>query len=103
MADSADVVFQRSSLVSWRIIDGEALLVLPGAGEVMALNETGTVLWEALDGAATLGDVVERHVCERFEVDFPTALADAEVLLDALVAAGSVERCPEDPPGGQRR
>lgn len=41
-----------------RIIDHEAVLVLPTKGKVKVLNEVGARIWSLIDGMRTVGEIV---------------------------------------------
>ena len=43
--------------VATRSIEGQALVVLADAGEVAILNESGTLLWEMVDGQHTVAEL----------------------------------------------
>ncbi len=61
-------VFVKNPDAVYRIYDGEAVVVLPGeagdAAERKHLNQVGTLIWDRIDGRATLGDLVEAVVQE---------------------------------------
>jgi hypothetical protein len=40
-----------------RMIDNEAVLVLPGKGEVKVLNEVGGRIWSQIDGQRNIKDI----------------------------------------------
>jgi hypothetical protein len=54
-----DVVLTRSSNAAYRIYDGQATVVLPDGAEVNVLNETGSLVWESIDGKRTLRQILE--------------------------------------------
>jgi hypothetical protein len=62
---------------------------------LFSLNETAAMIWKAADGATTLEDIVERHICPEFDVDPETALADARQLVDELAEHGILRLSPE--------
>jgi hypothetical protein len=41
-----------------RIVDHEAVLVLPTKGQVKVLNEVGSRIWSYLDGTRTVSDII---------------------------------------------
>jgi hypothetical protein len=43
--------------VVWKIVDGEAVLVLPAKGVVKVLNEVGARIWSLADGTHTIHDI----------------------------------------------
>lgn len=88
-AVSPESVLVRSERLSWRVIDGEALILYPEAGTLHRLNPTGTELWERLDGTATVAEIAAA-LCGDYEVAEAEAVADLRALGDDLVAAGLV-------------
>jgi len=80
----------RSAKVAARMVGDEMMIMSGRDSTLFALNATAAVLWEAADGATPLPDIVERHICSRFQVDPSTALADAEEMLTQLAGHGIV-------------
>ena len=70
---SPDAVLARSSRLSWRVLDGDALILHPEAGTLHRLNETGTRVWELLDGERSLADVADELTAE-YEVSADEAV-----------------------------
>ena len=66
-----------------RIVDDEAVLVMPQIGQVKVLNEVGAVIWELTNGERNIGQIVE-EICVQFAVDPSTAQADALKFFDEL-------------------
>ena len=65
------------------------MLVMSGQGSTLfTLNPTATVLWQAADGETPLEEIVERHICTKFEVQSEEALRDAEALAEDLAKHG---------------
>jgi len=56
----------RAPSVAWRVIQGEAVMVLPATGRVHTLNPVGTRFWELVDGQRTLGEIA-RQLHEEFD------------------------------------
>lgn len=61
--------------------------------EIMALNETGSVLWGALGAPTDLGALGEALSAE-FDVEPEVARADAEKFLSEMLRLGLVEQVP---------
>ena len=76
-------MLQRNSVVLWRELDGEAILLDPQEGCSYNLNKVGTVIWTLLDGTHTVEDIAAA-VCEAYEVEYTQALHDVEQLLNDL-------------------
>jgi len=78
----------RSTRIAARKL-GEEMLVMSGQGSTLfTLNPTATILWQAADGATSLDEIVERHICPEFEVEPAQALRDAEELAQGLARHG---------------
>lgn len=77
-------VVNKNSRTAFRIISGQAVLVQPINETMLTLNETGTVIWQQLDGQ-TVGEIA-KIICDQFEVDTDTALADTIEFLSVLTA-----------------
>lgn len=60
-----------------RLVDGEAVLVLPAQGKVKVLNEVGARIWSLLDGRRSLRQIAA-VLCAEYQVE--PAEADANVL-----------------------
>jgi coenzyme PQQ synthesis protein D (PqqD) len=74
----------RAPNLASRVLDGEAIIMNPADSTLFNLNETATVIWLAADGTRTLQEIVEREVCEHFEIDRETAIVEAEELAAGL-------------------
>jgi len=62
-----EMVFVKNPEASYRIYDGQALVVLAGRAEIKVLNGIGSLVWDRIDGRSTLGDLVEA-VVQEYEV-----------------------------------
>jgi len=70
--------------VAERIIDGEAVIVLPQSGQVNVLNEVGSRIWELIDGTRNVGEITEAIVAE-YDVTSEQAERDVEEFIQELV------------------
>ena len=52
-----DSIYQRSPSATHQSVAGEAILIDLNTGSYYSLNETGTWLWEHLDGKRTVGEL----------------------------------------------
>lgn len=73
----------RTAGVHWRTIEGEVLLLDARTQRYMALNRTGTLLWELLGRGTTRAELAERLVAE-YGLDPERAAADVAQLLEDL-------------------
>lgn len=77
--------YRKHPQTAGRIVDGLAFVVTGDDQKLHTLNATATRLWELAAAGCTAEDAAGALV-ERFDVDTPTALADARECLDDLVA-----------------
>ena len=66
---------KRDPSVAWRVIQGEAVMVLPSTGKVHTLNAVGTRFWELVDGQRSLAEIV-RQIAEEFDAPAEAIAAD---------------------------
>lgn len=84
-----DTVLRKNPNAAYRIFDGQATIVLPDRSEVNVLNELGSLVWERIDGARTVGQIVEA-VLQEYEVDPEAARGDILEFIDSLHDHGMV-------------
>jgi coenzyme PQQ biosynthesis protein PqqD len=70
-------------------VDGSAVIVLADAGEVTVLNPVGTSVWDLIDGARTVADIVAAIQAE-YDVSAAQAEQDVAQFLNTLVEAGAL-------------
>jgi hypothetical protein len=58
-----------------RMVDGEAVLVLPDQGQVKVLNPVGARIWSLADGSRSIAQIAQ-VICDEYEVDPEQAQAD---------------------------
>jgi predicted RecB family endonuclease len=78
----------RSSEIAARHLGNEMMIMSGKDSTLFSLNEVATVIWEAADGVTTLDEIVERRICQEFDVELSEALRDAEALAEALAGHG---------------
>jgi coenzyme PQQ biosynthesis protein PqqD len=66
---------RRDPSVAWRVIQGEAVMVLPSTGKVHTLNPVGTRFWELVDGQRSLAEIAGQ-LEQEFEAHPETIAAD---------------------------
>lgn len=92
---SAAPLFSRAKDFAVRNIAGETILVPIRSGvadldSIFLLNETGSVVWAALERPASAESIVEAVVAE-FQVDREMASTDVRDYLSALESAGLLQ------------
>jgi hypothetical protein len=87
-----ETAYRRSSAVVSRHISGETLVV-PIRGKVgdlasiYSFNETGSVLWAALEHPASLESLTSL-LCKSFDVGWDDARRDAQAFVQEMKSAG---------------
>jgi hypothetical protein len=85
---SQNCYLARAANVAARMIGGEVMIMSGLDSSLYSLNETASILWQAADGVTPLSQIVEEHICSKFDVDPAAALGDARELADALAREG---------------
>ncbi len=67
-----------------RLLEGEAVLVLPEAGKVEVLNDVGARIWVLADGSRSIREIAEA-LCQEYQVEFLQAQEDACRFIHSLV------------------
>ena len=67
-----------------RIIDNEAVLVMPQQGKVKVLNEVGAAIWHLMDGQRNVQQIV-KEICRQFDIDQAVAETDTLNFIAILV------------------
>jgi hypothetical protein len=74
----------KSTQTASRIVDGEAVIVLPLESAVNTLNEIGTRIWEMSDGTNTVTDIIQQ-IQQEFDVEADVAQDDTLSFIHDLV------------------
>lgn len=72
------------------IVDNEAIVVLPQAGQIKVLNEVGTFIWTLLDGNRTIAEIA-CLISQEYRVTREQAEADTLQFLNDLDARGIIQ------------
>lgn len=75
--------------VATRSIEGQAIVVLADSGEVAILNETGTFLWEQVNGIHLLSELAAR-LALAYELDLADAERDTLEFFETLLVMDAV-------------
>ena len=76
--------------VSWRNIDGIALVVQPKEGAIYPLNSVATKIWLLSDGTRCVADIIEALVSE-FEGEPDEIRKDTLLFLEELERASLIK------------
>jgi hypothetical protein len=74
--------------IAYRKIQGEMVLVDPSKSLLLRLNETGSFIWERLEGASP--SAVVREVQDTFDTSPDIAAADTFAFIDLLFEKGLI-------------
>ncbi len=78
----------RSREIAARELDGEMMIMSARDSTLFNLNELGTMIWQAADGATALEEIVAEKIFPEYEVEASEALADAEAFVRELAEFG---------------
>ncbi len=90
---SSENIYKPSQNAAFRNIGGQTVIVHTSEDRLITLNETGTAIWERLDGRTT--KAIAQEIASLFEVSEGQALVDALDFLDYMKNRGLVEADPE--------
>ena len=80
---------RKSPNSAYRVYDGQATIVLPDRAEVSVLNEIGSLVWEKMDGARTVAQLIEAVMAE-YEIEPEKARRDVLEFIESLREHGMV-------------
>jgi len=78
----------RSHEIAARELDGEMMIMSARDSTLFSLNELGTIIWQAADGATSLEEIVAQKICLEYDVEPAEALKDAETFVRELAEHG---------------
>ena len=81
---SENTVVKKALATASRIIDGEAVIVLPEEGMVRVLNEGGSFIWKAIDGKKKIDDIAQAVIGE-FKISKAQAFSDTKEFIEELI------------------
>jgi hypothetical protein len=94
-AVNADLVVARAAGVRALPLGDGRMLLDQDVGAFLAVSPTGAIVWECLDGSASLRDIC-RDLAEVLDAPLPTVLEDTLALVRRMAERGLV-RDPRDP------
>ena len=92
--ENLEKIYERSSEVRYRILEGQAVVVLQDVAQVLVLSEVGARVLELLDGKRKMVAVRDLLLVE-YEVDEAQLEQDLNDYINQLKEAGIVH-CTED-------
>jgi hypothetical protein len=81
---------RQASHTTFEVVDGQAVIIDLNAGAYVALNETGSFLWERLDGEKTL-ETLAHVLAETYDVSPEVTRSDVLALARELLEAGLID------------
>ena len=79
--------------VRGRVLENEAVLVLPDKGQVKVLNQVGASIWMLADGTRTVRDIAAA-ICAEYAVGQVEAESDTLAFVVELEAKGVISLSP---------
>jgi len=79
-----EIYISRSPAVAARLLGDEMLILSAADSTLVSLNPVATCIWQAADGHTSLSEIVERYVCEEFEIEPQAAYQDALCFVEDL-------------------
>lgn len=80
--------------VRYRVVEGEAVVVMQRSAELLLLNEVGAAILRLLDGHRTAAQVLD-ELRREFDVEPAELERDLRAFIDELAAAGVIETAPD--------
>lgn len=78
------MIFVKNKDAAFRIIESQAVILTPADSYLHTLNETGTFIWELLNGKNTIEDIIDK-VCEEFDADKRIVAKDISHFTEDLI------------------
>ncbi len=93
MIDLDDYPVQAPNVVG-RVLENEAVLVLPARGQVKVLNEVGARIWKLADGTRSVR-AIAAQICAEYQVEAGQAERDTVQFVADLVSCGVITLAPQ--------
>jgi hypothetical protein len=75
--------------LTWRLLDGEAVIVSPTSGEIRVLNHVGAQIWQLI-AAGLKTEAIEQAVAEQYNLSAQQAHKDVSAFLEELNNRGLI-------------
>jgi len=82
---------RRNPTAGFRVFEGEATIVLPDGSYIKVLNETGSRIWDLLDGSRGVKEIAAL-IAEEFETAPEAAERDVREFVEELARHGMLEK-----------
>ncbi len=80
---------RQADQTTFEIVDDQAVIINLNAGTYVSLNETGSFLWQRLDGETTLADIAAA-LAEAYDVSTDVTRPDVLALARDLLQEGLI-------------
>lgn len=77
------------SSLSWRLLDGDAVIVAPTTGKIRVLNQSGTLIWQSLVEKKSIAEIIQVLESE-YGLSDQQAQDDLTAFLNDLAARGMI-------------
>lgn len=84
-------MLRRAAGALTEVVEGKAFVVCPDGSEVLTLNRTGTLLWEALAGGTTEEELVDALARQFPAVPYGRLADDVRAFVAELQGAALIE------------
>ena len=81
-----------SDKVTWRILDGEVVIINNETSYYYSLNKTGTFLWNLLVDKEMSMEEIVANVCSSYDQNGEAVIEDIKNVLDELYKEKLIER-----------
>lgn len=88
---SQEKYIARSSAIAARLVGGEMMIMSTADSTFFTLNEVATAIWQAADGQTPLSEIVDKRICQEFDVMPDQARRDAENFVNELSQHGILQ------------
>lgn len=75
--------------LTWRLLDGEAVIVSPTSGEIRVLNHVGSEIWQLVADGTQVTEI-ESVLADQYGLSPQQAKVDVSVFLEDLMKRGLI-------------
>ncbi len=79
--------------LTWRLLDGEAVIVSPQSGQIRVLNHAGALIWQMAAEAKSVGEIIEALMVA-YNISADQAQTDLEAFINDLTQRNMMFREP---------
>ena len=90
MFRDSNLILIKNKNFPWQTIDGETIVINSESKTSFELNRIGSLVWNALDGKTTIGQI-QQLICDEFEVPQETVEEDLFQLFEEMQKSQLIE------------